>query len=118
MDYFLDLKTDNAEALISAIEADAETAGAADAPVSDSGIGLRIDPENKLRGEGGIQLLTLLLTVPVGITVDVAADQIKSYLRRKRGIKEATIAWTDETLDADGNVDAIPRERRVELDES
>ncbi|MFI5982025.1 hypothetical protein ACIBEA_14220 [Streptomyces sp. NPDC051555] len=118
MDYFLDLETDNAKALISAIEADAEAAGAADAPVSDNGIGLRIDPENKLRGGEGMQLLTLLLTVPVGITVDVAADQIKRYLGGKRGIKEATITWTEETLDADGNVDPIPRERRVELDES
>ncbi|MEU2207581.1 hypothetical protein AB0B95_10540 [Streptomyces hygroscopicus] len=116
MNYFLDLKTDNTKAFISAIEADAKAAGAADAPVSDNGIALRGDPENKPRGED--QLVTLLLTIPVGITVDVAADQIKSYLRRKRGIKEAKITWTEEALDADGNVDAIPREQKVELDES
>ncbi|MEV6399219.1 hypothetical protein AB0M39_31280 [Streptomyces sp. NPDC051907] len=115
MDYFLDLKTDNAEALVSAIQADANAAGAVDAPVSDNGIGLRDHPENRRRG--GDQLVSLLLTIPVGITVDVAADQIKSYLRRKRGIREATITWTEETLDADGDVDAIPREQRVELDE-
>lgn len=118
MDYFLDLKTDNAEAFTSAIEADAEAAGTADAPVSDNGIGLRNDPENESRGGEGIQLLTLLLTIPAGITVDVAADQIKSYLRRKRGIREATITWAEENLDTDGNVDVIPREHRVELDES
>ncbi|MGX5185737.1 hypothetical protein ACWKT5_23670 [Streptomyces avermitilis] len=116
MNYFLDLRTDNAEAFISAIESDANAAGAADAPVSDNGIALRGDPENMRRGMD--QLVTLLLTIPVGITVDVAADQIKGYLRGKRGIKEAKITWTEETLDADGNVDAIPRERRVELDES
>lgn len=118
MDYHLDLETDDAKAFISAIEAEAKAAGAADAPVSDSGIRLRNDLENELRGGEGVQLLTLLLTIPVGITVDVAADQIKSYLRRKRGVREATITWAEETLDADGNVDAIPREQRVELDES
>lgn len=118
MDYFLDLKTDNAKDFASAIERDAEAAGAADAPVSGIGIGLRNDPENKTRGGEGIQLLSLLLTIPAGITVDVAADQIKSYLRRKRGIREATITWAEETLDADGNVDVIQRQHRVELDES
>ncbi|WP_406399164.1 hypothetical protein OH805_08740 [Streptomyces sp. NBC_00879] len=118
MDYHLDLETDDAEAFISAMESDAEAAGAAGAPVSDSGIGLRNDPENEPRGGEGVQLLTLLLTIPAGITVDVAADQIKSYLRRKRGIREATITWAEETVDDDGNVDAIAREQRVELDES
>ncbi|MGH3803272.1 MAG: hypothetical protein ACRDTD_24705, partial [Pseudonocardiaceae bacterium] len=69
----------------------------------------------------GQDVLTLLLTIPVGITVDVAADQIKRYFREKyrdHGIREATITWAEETLDADGNVDSIPREQRVELDES
>ncbi|MCT9113053.1 hypothetical protein N4G69_47325 [Streptomyces mirabilis] len=119
MDYWLDVKTAGpAKDLNSAIKADAEAAHASDAPVSDDGIGLR--SEGKLRGPGA-DLLSLLLTIPAGVAVDVAADQIKRYLRRKGGdhrIKEATIRWTEETVDADGNVTTNERDQRVELDES
>ncbi|MGW2540831.1 hypothetical protein ACWC5I_08140 [Kitasatospora sp. NPDC001574] len=106
MNYFLELTTDDAKALKSAIDAEAKAADAADAPVSDNGIGLRNDPSNRPRSN---ELLTLLLTIPVGITVDVAADQIKSYLRRKHPdhrIREATISS-----------DATEGEHEVELDD-
>ncbi|MCX4826839.1 hypothetical protein OG883_45210 [Streptomyces sp. NBC_01142] len=119
MDYWLDVKTAEPADLNSAIKADAEAAHARDAPVSDDGVGLRNEPSDKPRG--AVDLLSLLLTVPVGVAVEVAADQIKGYLRRKDGdhrIREATIRWTEETLDADGNVTTDEREQRVELDES
>ncbi|MEH0517307.1 hypothetical protein QBC31_42870 [Streptomyces sp. B21-079] len=110
MNYFLELEltTDDAKALRSAIDAEAKAADAADAPVSDNGIGLRNEPSLRSRGE----LVTLLLTIPVGITVDVAAAQIKSYLRylrrkyRDHGIREATI-----------RSDADDGEKKVELDD-
>jgi hypothetical protein len=119
MDYWLDVKTAGpTKDLNSAIKADAKAADAQDAPVSDDGIGLRSEPSDEPRGAG--DLLSLLLTIPAGVAVDVAADQIKRYLRRKGGdhrIREATIRWTEETVDADGNVTTNEREQRVELDE-
>ncbi|MFI6567101.1 hypothetical protein [Streptomyces sp. NPDC050534] len=123
MDYWLDVKTADPEGLTAAVDADAKAAGAAYAVVSDDGISLHSESEES-RHRGAVELLSLLLTIPVGITIDVAADQIKSYLARlrhkdgDRQIREATIRWTEESVDADGNVTTNERERRVELDDS
>ncbi|MFD3843155.1 hypothetical protein ACFWWC_44115 [Streptomyces sp. NPDC058642] len=123
MDYWLDIKTADPEGLMAAVEADAMAAGASHAVVSADGIGLHGEPEES-RHRGAVELLSLLLTIPVGITIEVAADQVKSYLARlrhrvgDRQIREVTIRWTEESVDADGNVTTNEREKRVELDDS
>lgn len=121
MDYWLDVKTSDAKELNDAVKTDADAAGAMDAPVSDDGIGLRSEESDKPRGEG-LQLLSLLLTIPVGVAIDVAADWIKKYFDRKRDeghrIRAVTIRYTEESVDADGNVQTAPREYRIEFGES
>ncbi|MGW5136766.1 hypothetical protein [Streptomyces sp. NPDC004135] len=116
MDYWLDVKTADPNGFKAAIEADASATGGAYAIVSDDGIGLHEPKESKRRGDK-VELLSLLLTIPVGITIDVAADQIKSWLSRNK-VREATIRWVEETVDDDGNVTTNEREQRVEIDES
>ncbi|MBP5910671.1 hypothetical protein F3K40_43095 [Streptomyces sp. LBUM 1478] len=108
---------------MAAVEADAMAAGASYAVVSTDGISLHGEPEES-RHRGAVELLSLLLTIPVGITIEVAADQVKSYLARlrhrvgDRQIREVTIRWTEESVDANGNVTTNEREKRVELDDS
>ncbi|MGW2009760.1 hypothetical protein [Streptomyces nigrescens] len=119
MNYTLRVKTDDSAGLASAIEADAGAADSGQAQVSTDGIGLRISPLRN--GTGGVDLVTLLLTIPVGVTVEVAADQIKRYLRRKdkdHRIRRETIGWSEETVDADGNVKTNWKEYRIDLDET
>lgn len=123
MDYWLDVKTADPKGLMAAVEADAMAAGASHAVVSADGISLHGEPEES-QHRGAVELLSLLLTIPVGITIEVAADQVKSYLARlrhrvgDRQIREVTIRWTEEIVDADGNVTTNEREKRVELDDS
>ncbi|MFC9329740.1 hypothetical protein [Kitasatospora sp. NPDC057015] len=125
MTYYLKVTTadpDAAADLASAVRADAAAAGARDAPVSD---GVRLSPPRP-RGGVGEQLLTLGLTVPVGITVDVAADRVKQYLRRheedrrvrRAAIRRATINWTEETVDSDGRLTRSERKHTIEFDEA
>ncbi|GGV02719.1 hypothetical protein GCM10010211_82540 [Streptomyces albospinus] len=117
MKYTLRVKTADSAGLIAAIEADAGASDSGQAQVSADGIGLQLDPMRT----SGVDLVTLLLTIPVGVTVEVAADRIKKYLGEKdedHRIRKETIGWQEETVDADGNVKTNWGEYRIELDES
>ncbi|MEU9075432.1 hypothetical protein [Kitasatospora sp. NPDC048538] len=120
MSYRLKVKlsdTQAAERLKAAIEKDAGAAGDTRAPVSDNGVGLSA---SKIEHRGdGVQLLTIALTIPAGITVNIASEWIKRYLDRNnadRSIRSADILQTDEIIDADGHTNNVMNRHPVELD--
>ncbi|MGW0821962.1 hypothetical protein [Streptomyces sp. NPDC002845] len=118
MDYILDVETTDANSLISAIKDDVSATNSDEIPISDNGVGLG-GPTAPRGSIDGVQLVQLLLTIPVGVTVEVAADQIMNYFRRRKyrdhDVRVITIIWTEETLDPDGNVQTNLKRHQVDL---